>query len=266
MKKLLCLTLLAACLLALPCHARRVVLEKNTALVPQGWSVADEDIKFKKGTAAELNENGEVVSGVLSGSAYLRPAGWKNVINDYYYAQTAGPFFPRFFHPPIRFGVLVPTYGHVLYQKDGMVVFAGDGTVLSGYTGEKVTVSLQEGKYGFVTFKSGTLLKFDAQGRIVSGLLAADTLLRPDGWQTGAADKTSAGFLKFKKNKNVSFTPEGLVGSGTLKKETQWRQPDGSLITLPAGKLVLFSGGRAEAISEDKTADKGKTENEAAPE
>ena len=57
------------------------MLDKNTELHPQGWSVG-ETIKFKKKTAVRLNDIGEVISGTLADDTYLRPQGWQRIIND----------------------------------------------------------------------------------------------------------------------------------------------------------------------------------------
>ena len=60
------------------------MLDKNTELHPQGWSVG-ETIKFKKKTAVRLNDIGEVISGTLADDTYLRPQGWQRIINDNYF-------------------------------------------------------------------------------------------------------------------------------------------------------------------------------------
>ena len=65
-------------------EAKTMTLDKTKVLVPQGFSVANDDLKFKKGTVVELNENNEVITGVLNRDIALRPTGWRNVINDYY--------------------------------------------------------------------------------------------------------------------------------------------------------------------------------------
>ena len=72
------------------------MLDKNTELHPQGWSVG-ETIKFKKKTAVRLNDIGEVISGTLADDTYLRPQGWQRIINDNYFvsAYTGGAWFPR---------------------------------------------------------------------------------------------------------------------------------------------------------------------------
>lgn len=84
-------------LVTCPVTAATIHLDKDTSLVPQGWSAADDDLKFKKDTTAELNINSELVKGTLKSDSYLRPTGWKNIINDYYMTETNHLFFPRFF-------------------------------------------------------------------------------------------------------------------------------------------------------------------------
>ena len=48
MKKLAILLALVACLSAQGVSAESITLDKTTMLIPQGWSVADEDLKFKR--------------------------------------------------------------------------------------------------------------------------------------------------------------------------------------------------------------------------
>ena len=72
---------------------KTITLDKDTKLVPQGWTVAD-DIKFKKNTVVKLNDDGQVIEGVLASATYLRPAGWKSLASNYYYVERSAPFFP----------------------------------------------------------------------------------------------------------------------------------------------------------------------------
>lgn len=240
MKKAFSLTFLSLLLCMQIANAETVLLEKSTAMVPQGWTVADDDLKFKKGTNAVLNENGELVEGVLSSDTYLRPTGWKNIINDYSYVETSGYFFPRFF-PSWSFstGAPFPTYGHVRYKDSENIIFAPDGTVLSGVIDESATFSLIKGKYGFVTFKEDSRLTFDQDGNILSGVLDDDIYLRPIGYANNK--NLLAGFVEFKKGSAISFTKDGLVSSGELKNNLLWKQPDGSVITLPMKKTIAFT-------------------------
>ena len=206
-------------------------------------SVADDDLKFKKNTIAELNHQGELITGTLNQNTYLRPTGWKNLINDYAYLETNNVFFPRFFRPiNIRNGFAVPTYGHVRYKDNTQVTFAPDGTVLSGTISEKVSLKLQQKSYGFVDFKSDTELAFYPNGQIKSGTLATDTKLRPLGWKHIQGTKTLPGFLEFKSGTKIEFDHDGYVISGTLKENASWQATTGETIYLPAKKTIHFMG------------------------
>ena len=94
------------------------ILTKNEELFPQGWSVGDQ-VKFKKGTMASLNENGSLVTGVLANDTYLRPQGWQRIINDYYSvaAYTERSFFlPRYYrywNNSGTYNIALPSSGHI---------------------------------------------------------------------------------------------------------------------------------------------------------
>lgn len=111
------------------------MLDKNTELHPQGWSVG-ETIKFKKKTAVRLNDIGEVISGTLADDTYLRPQGWQRIINDNYFvsAYTGGAWFPRYhrYWSGSVYNIALPSYGHLRYKDDTAVTFSKQGTVLSG--------------------------------------------------------------------------------------------------------------------------------------
>ena len=72
---------------------KTITLDKDTKLVPQGWTVAD-DIKFKKNTVVKLNDDGQVIEGVLASATYLRPAGWKSLASNYYYVERSAAVLP----------------------------------------------------------------------------------------------------------------------------------------------------------------------------
>lgn len=227
-------------LVTCPVTAATIHLDKDTSLVPQGWSVADDDLKFKKDTTAELNINGELVKGTLKSDSYLRPTGWKNIINDYYMTETNHLFFPRFFYPIRTYSNLaLPAYGHIRYKGNTAITFNEQGLVIEGIIDEPVTISLQNNKYGFISFKEGTLLTFNNTGDIISGTLDKDTKLRPLGWEKNL--NTNAGFIEFKKDKKVTFTKNGYVESGTLKNTIQWKKSDDSTITLLKNTLIQFN-------------------------
>lgn len=240
LKKIFTLTFLSALLCLQIANAETIVLEKATALVPQGWIVTDDDLKFKKGTNAVLNEDGELVEGVLNSDTYLRPTGWRNIINDFAYVETSSILYPRFFSSwSFNGSAPYPTYGHLRYKDGEKVIFAPDGTVLSGVVDESATFSLISGKYGFVTFKENSRLDFDVDGHILRGVLDDNTYLRPAGYLNNR--NLLAGFVEFKKHSCISFNKEGLVTEGILKNDLLWKQPDGAIITLPMKKTIAFA-------------------------
>lgn len=244
MKMLASLLLTALLAVSSSAFAQSITLDKDTSLVPQGWSVADE-LKFKKDTVAELTDDGLLISGVLARDSYLRPSGWQSLANDYYYVETVGDFPPpRFFRPLPRFGMLVPGDGHLRYRGGSPVVFNTDGTVLSGVIDKTAMLQLKADSYGFLRFKSGTLLSFYASGRIKSGTLDEAEKLRPAGWQHNQLGDTP-GFVEFKAGSYIYFDENGYVLSGTPKKATLWRSSDGSTQTLAAGKPVSFTADTA---------------------
>lgn len=240
-KKIIFSTFLLTFLFVQATFAENITLTKNEVLIPQGWSVADDDLKFKKNTVAELNSQGELITGTLNQNTYLRPTGWKNLINDYAYLETNNVFFPRFFRPiNIRNGFAVPTYGHVRYKDNTQVTFAPDGTVLSGTISEKVSLKIQQNSYGFVDFKADTELVFYPDGQIKSGTLAENTKLRPLGYQHLQGEKNTPGFLEFKSGTKIEFEHNGYVTQGTLKENATWKTTTGKTIDLPAKKTIQF--------------------------
>lgn len=226
-------------------------LAKNEELHPQGWSVGDQ-IKFKKDTTVQLNEEGTVISGVLASDTYLRPQGWQRIINDYYFVSAytdRSPFFPRYrryWNNNSTYSIAMSSYGHIRYQGGTAVTFSKQGNVLSGTVADETTVSLGEQQYGFIAFKSDTILDFYDNGAVKMGTLSEDTKLRPVGWRNNAAVLESAGFVECKAKKTVSLTPTGEVISCTLKEALKWKN-NGSDIDLPANSAVRFSESGAAA-------------------
>lgn len=239
--KLVCLSLFLSIFLSNTyiCYAEKILLNTDTALVPQGWSIADDDLKFKKNTTAELNDNGELIKGTLKSDFYFRPTGWKKIINDYYITETNQLLFPRFFYPIRTYSNLaLPSYGHIRYKGNTTITFNEQGLVTDGIIDEPVTISLQNNKYGFIHFKEGTILTFNNLGDIISGTLYKDTKLRPLGWEKNLS--INSGFIEFKKGKKITFTKNGYVESGTLKNTIQWKKSDNSTITLLKDTLIQF--------------------------
>lgn len=244
---------LATILYANVSAAQTITLDKTTKLVPVGWSVAA-DIKFQKDTTVQLTPDGQVITGTLDTATYLRPTGWRNMINDFYYAAAGPALYPSIFWPPFDdFGpeptpaMLVPTYQHARYKSETPVTFASDGTVISGTLDEDITLSLQPGKYGFVNFKGGNQLIFYPNGAVQTATLANDTRLRPIGWQNNNFD-SNAGFVEFKGGTQITFTQDGYVSGGTLNESTLWFNSNGSSATLPPKTVVSFTPAGIEVV------------------
>lgn len=252
MKKCFLPAALLTLLLFTNAQAQDIVLSKDTALIPQGWSVSRGELKFKKNSTVSLNDSNQVVSGVLDKSSYLRPAGWQYLINDHYFATTANLFGPPFLRPvPYHSSILLPTYRHIEYKGGTRVTFDASGCVLSGTLNEAATFQLQPDSYGFVTFKEDTVLTFYPDGRVCSGTLKNDYLLRPAGWQKNN-NGFSAGFLPFKSGTAIRFTADGLVSEGILKDPAFWTQPDESTLQLPKNTVIQFNNGTAAVMAADK--------------
>lgn len=237
----MCFCLVGICAFSTIAQAKTITLDKTKVLVPQGWSTVNEDLKFKKGTTVELNSNGEVISGTLNRDIALRPTGWRNMVNDYYEESNNSIFYPRIFHPFTSVSIPTPTYGHVRYKGNKPITFVSDGTVLSGTIDEEVTISVQKDKYGLVTFNDQYELSFYPDGSVKKGRLNDDTFLRPNGWQKGLSGDELAGFVEFKKDNDVTFSQNGYVTSGVLKKDISWQKANNEIIILKAGEKIYFT-------------------------
>lgn len=231
----------SVCVFSSAVQAKTVTLDKTKTLVPQGWSTVNDDLKFKKGTTVELNSYGEVVSGTLNRDIALRPTGWRNMVNDYYEESNNSIFYPRIFHPFTSVSIPTPTYGHIRYKGGRPITFAPDGTVLSGTIDEEVTVSVQKDRYGLVTFNDQYELAFYPDGSVRKGRLNDDTKLRPYGWQKGLSGDEMAGFVEFKSGNDVTFSQDGYVTFGVLKKDISWQLSNGQIIMLKAGEKIKFT-------------------------
>lgn len=228
-----------------PTEASSKVLEKDTKMFVQGWSVGDE-VKFKKDTAVTTNDLGEVAKGTLAEDAFLRPVGWQSLINDYYYVSAytdVGAGFGRRWYPYFerRYNMALPAYGHLRYKSGTSVEFNELGEVLSGTISDQAVVQLQKGRYGFIGFKKDTELTFREDGSLAGGVLSDDTKLRPVGWRENDRQEDNAGYVEFKGKKEVSFNEQGEVLSGTLLKTLKWAGTAGTTVELKAGSKVEFS-------------------------
>lgn len=104
---------------------------------------------------------------------------------------------------------------------------------------------MNKDKYGLITFEDQYELGFYPDGSVKNGRLRDDALLRPYGFKTGLAGDEMAGFVEFTGGKDISFSKEGYVTSGVLKKAISWQQPDGTMVTLPAKTMISFINGQA---------------------
>jgi len=237
-------------------YAESKTLTKETKLHPQGWTVGDQ-LKFKKDTVVTTNELGEVISGILADNTFLRPIGWQQVLNDYYYASTyAGvdPFSNHYQHVFIgkAYNTAAPSHGHLLYKGGTQVTFNEYGEVVAGTIAEDATIQLVKDKYGLLNFKEDNGLAFYESGVVHYGVLDEDTNLRPIGWINNIIAEDSAGFVKFSAKKKIEFNEYGEVISGTLKEPLKWHSPDGLVVEFTANTVVNFD--EQGAVSE-KSAD-----------
>lgn len=226
-------------------YAGSKTLTKETKLHPQGWTVGDQ-LKFKKDTVVTTNELGEVISGTLADNTFLRPLGWQQVLNDYYYSSTyAGidPFFHHYQHFVVgkEYNTAVPSHGHLQYKGGTQVTFNESGEVISGTIAEDATIQLVKDKYGFLNFKEDNGLAFYESGAVHYGVLDEDTNLRPMGWRNNFMAEDSAGFVKFIAKKKIEFNEYGEVISGTIKEPLKWNSPDGSAVEFSANAAVHFA-------------------------
>ncbi len=228
-------------------QAEEVRLEKDTHFYLQGHTVGEE-IEFRKGTVAVLNNIGELSEGVLNEEAYLRPVGWQSIIQDYSYAAAyidARPFFPRLANTSHQ--AVMMTFGHLPYKEKTKIVLDENGYVISGTVKDDVTIALVEGKYGFVTLKGDNELVFYPDGKLKSGTLKEDTNLRPVGWQKRlAVDSTSAGYVLFRAGEDVVFNENGEVIIGTIKDTSPMLTDKSGKVYLAGTKLLFAEDGLTE--------------------
>lgn len=228
-------------------QAEEVRLEKDTHFYLQGHTVGEE-IEFRKGTVAVLNNIGELSEGVLNEEAYLRPVGWQSIIQDYSYAAAyidARPFFPRLANTSHQ--AVMMTFGHLPYKEKTKIMLDENGYVISGTVKDDVTIALVEGKYGFVALKGDNELVFYPDGKLKSGTLKEDTNLRPVGWQKRlAVDSTSAGYVLFRAGEDVVFDENGEVIIGTIKDTSPMLTDKSGKVYLAGTKLLFAEDGLTE--------------------
>lgn len=184
-------------------------LEADTDLRPQGWTSGA--IRFKHGSIVELNERGDVISGVLARYENLLPTGSAFSEN------------------------LVPSYGIILseylqFNMGDRITFDENGHVISGVLDVPARIHLIPKIEPLVLFKKAIL--FDKSGNLIKGTLANDTFLQPTGGnlflQTGV-------LLKFKAKTEVIFGPNAQVIQGTIANDLSINKK-----IFPAGTTLQF--------------------------
>lgn len=204
-------------------------LDDNTKMTPPGTRAIElRDIpEFKKGTAVTLNDNGEVIEGILS-AAIMLPC------------VDGVPFYYRFYE-----AAQIPMANRILKFKENTKVTFNDsgevvrGTVAGGLLGIPVS------KANYISLRDGTEIIFHGNGIPASCTLDFDTYLRPVGWQknltAGYTNKINcAGFAEFTGGRQVELNDKGEVTKGTLNKDTKLLSLDGSFKIYGAGTTVEF--------------------------
>lgn len=201
MKKTLFVLLALMLIPSLALCSTAMVADNATDLQPQGWTSGT--LAFKSGSNVELNEKGEVVSGVLKYNEYLRSVG-------------------------IGYSMGSDTPARLYYKgNDATTIFDDHGRVISGtLAGHYNYIYLIPYYEPLVLFKTGTTILFDKNGNVLKGTLRDDTILRPTGLKS----------VKFKSGTEVIFGANAQVIKGTIANDLAVNG-----ITYPAGTTLQFS-------------------------
>jgi len=214
MKRILAFVLVLMLIPAIALCSTTKVLDKDTDLRPQGWTSGA--LTFKQGSSVELNDLGQVITGVLKENTYsLRPAG------------VAYVSLAMYVYPPYH-------SWYIYYQGDRSVTFDEYGWVLSGTISSDTDAYLVPNVDPLVRFKKKTVLLFDINRNVVNGTICDDTFLCPAGWGKFLAN--SSGILKFKAGTEVVFDSNAQVIKGTIANDLT---VNGT--TYPAGTTLQFS-------------------------
>lgn len=238
MKRFFILFLVFMLIPAMAFCSKTKVLEQDTELHPQGWISGL--IKFKQGTTVELNDNGEVISGVLKYNKYLRSLGCG--ISAKEGNLVAYPIIGSAAFPPGSVGFYSTgpyyVYGNIFNFKgsDSVTTFDERGYVISGTLADDTRIYLLPFAEPEVSFKGSTQVTFDKKGYLTSGTLKDDAFLHPVGWKNYLPLDNTAGFLKFKAGTQVTFGPDAQVLKGTIATDLAVNG-----ITYPEGTTLQFS-------------------------
>lgn len=174
------------------------VLDRDTALHPQGWSAGT--LMFKGGTQVTLNENGEAVTGIMCNSESLITAGMA-------FAFQAGMIIEE------------KNLYHISFKGDPYPIsFNEKGEVISGTLNHFYWIRLLGKTDPPVRFKNSAIA-FYPDGSVKQGTLDDSYEIRPAGWRNFLPLDDNAGFIKFQAGTEVVFGPGAQVIKGTIAND-----------------------------------------------
>lgn len=195
-------------------------LDVDTKLIPAGLLATDDPPTFKKGTTVTLNENGEVIEGILAYDVLLSCVPLAYEESERYYFKPYKGWF----------------------NKDTKVTFNSRGEVIKGttlYSLYPSYLNVPLNSSSFITLKQLTEVSFHANGMMAYGTPFSDTYLKPVGWKQ-ITDNGMGGLVQFKGGRQIELSSNGEVLKGTLNKDTKLISPAGNIKVYEAGTVVEF--------------------------
>lgn len=186
------------------------ILDEDTKLLPPGITSVSSIPVFKKGTTVTLNENGEIIEGVLATDP------WLNCV-PLEYEENGMRYFRQ--------------YGYV-FREGTKVTFNDKGEVFKGTFSHNhdIKIAVPINARNYVTLKPLSEVRIHSNGVLASGTLKAwqGIYLRPLGWQQirNLTDNTG-GLVSFKDGTLIELNTNGEVTKGTLNKDTMLPSPTG---------------------------------------
>ncbi len=135
--------------------------------------------------------------------------------------------------------VLVLIFGTALSERaSGQTWRPLTGSAGSKNLSSDADLAVQGYRISRVTFKGGTTVKLNEKGEVISGVLARDWLLNPQGY-----DILHLPAIGFKAGGEVTFNTRGFVVTGVLARDTNLFKQGvtTSAILYKAGTKVTFN-------------------------
>lgn len=197
-------------------------LEADTKLIPSGLLAIENPPTFKKGTTVILNENGEVIEGILAYDSLLSCV-------PLVYEDNGRVYFR-------------PYKG--CFNRDTKIIFNSRGEVMKGTTYYGIGnfapyLNVPLNSSSVIRLKQSTEVSFHANGMMAYGTPDSDIYLKPVGWKQ-ITDNGMAGSVQFKGGRQIELNEKGEVVKGTLNKDTKLMSPLGILKFYVAGTTVEF--------------------------